>query len=145
MKPVLIVEGKQKEIYAMHYRKGRLENITVVEDGGVHKMYHDILEDTQYYTEKPLQIDFSECLKWVGQYDEIFDSVGQLIAHNQREIQLLADEIANDLEEKPCIINEKVQQRKVLKQRTYGLMDARDIIQVFMQDDVDLSGGDEVE
>ena len=144
MKPVLIVEGKPKEIYAMHYRKGRLENITVVEDGGVHKMYNDIAEDTQYYREKPLQINFSECLKWVGQYDEIFDSVGQLIAQNQSEIQNYASEIADDLEEKPFVVNEKVKEREEMKQRTYGLMDARDIIYMFMHDDVDLSGGEEV-
>lgn len=145
MKPVLIVEGKQQEIYAMFYRKGKLENITVVEDGGVQKTYYDTSEDTQYYREKPLQIDFSECLKWVGQYDEIFDSVGQLITHNQSEIQNYASEIADELNEKPFAVNAKVKLREELKQRTYGLLDAQDIIQVFMHDDVDLSGGEEVE
>lgn len=145
MKPVLIVEGKQQEIYAMYYRDSKVHSITVTEQGGVLKTYHDTSENTQYYKEKPLQIDFSKCLKWVGQHDDIFDSISELIAQNQMEIQLLADEIANDLEEKPCIINEKVQQRKVLKQRTYGLMDAQEIVQAFMLDDVDLSGGEEVE
>lgn len=144
MKPVLVVDGEVKEIYAMHYRKGRLETITVVEEGGVHKMYNDIAEDTQYYREKPLQINFSECLKWVGQYDEIFDSVGRLITQNQSEIQNYASEIADELEVKPFVINEKVKLREELKQRTYGLMDAQDIIQIFMQDDVDLSGGEEI-
>lgn len=143
MKPVLIVEGKQQEIYAMYYRDNKVQSIEVKEDGGVFKTYHDISEDTQYYREKPLQVDFSECLKWIGQYDEIFDSVGQLITHNQSEIQNYASEIADELEEKPFVINAKVKLREELKQRTYGLMDAQDIIQVFMQDDVDLSGGED--
>jgi len=143
MKPVLIVEGKQQEIYAMYYRDSKVHSITVTEKGGVLKTYHDTAENTQYYKEKPLQINFSECLKWVGQYDEIFDSVGQLITQNKSEIQNYATEIADEVEERPFAINEKVKLREELKQRTYGLMDAQDIIQVFMQDDVDLSGGEE--
>ncbi|BAK15815.1 ribosomal protein S3 [Solibacillus silvestris StLB046] len=145
MKPVLIVEGKQQEIYAMYYRDSKVHSITVTEQGGVLKTYHDTAENTQYYKEKPLQINFSECLKWIGQHDVIFDSIGEVIAQNQLEIQLLADEIANDVEEKPFAVNEKVQDRKALKQRTYGLMDAREIVQAFMQEDVDLSGGEEIE
>lgn len=145
MKPVLIVDGEQKEVYGIYYRGGKVESITVIDKSGVPRIYHDTSEDMQYYREKPLQLDFSECLKWVGQYDEIFESVGQLIAQNQSEIQNYASEIADDLEEKPFVVNEKVKKREELKQRTYGLMDAQDIIQVFMHDDVDLSGGKEVE
>lgn len=145
MKPVLIVEGKQKEIYAMYYRDSKVHSITVVEDFETMKSYHDASENTQYYVEKPLQVDFNKCLKWVGQHDDVFDSIGELIAQNQLEIQLLADEIANDVEEKPFVVNEKVQERKKLKERTYGLMDAQEIVQAFMQDDVDLSGGEDIE
>lgn len=145
MKPVLIVDGEQKDVYGIYYRGGKVESITVIDKSGVPRIYHDTSEDMQYYREKPLQLDFSECLKWVGQYNDIFDSIGEVIAQNQLEIQLLADEIANDVEEKPFAVNEKVQNRKYLKHRTYGLMDAHDIVQAFMVDDVDLSGGEEVE
>ena len=145
MKPVLIVDGVQKEAYGIYYRGGKVESITVIDKSGVPRIYHDTSENTQYYTEKPLQIDFNKCLKWVGQYDEVFDSIGKLVEQNQKEIQDYATEIADEMENKPFVINEKVKLREELKQRTYGLMDAQDIIQIFMQDDVDLSGGEEIE
>ena len=145
MKPVLIVEGKKLEVYALFYRDSKVHTAVAFDENGVEKKYHDVSENTQYYVEKPLQINFSRCLKWVGQHDDVFDSIGELIAQNQLEIQLLADEIANDVEEKPFAVNEKVQERKELKQRTFGLMDAQEIVQAFMQDDVDLSGGEEIE
>ena len=71
MKPVLIVEGKRIEIYAMFYREGKVQSVSFFDESGVAVTYHDASEDMQYYTEKPLQIDFSKYLKWEGRYEPI--------------------------------------------------------------------------
>ncbi|MGA4519626.1 hypothetical protein ACPA0F_20420 [Solibacillus silvestris] len=141
MKPVLVVNGEQKEIYAMHYRCGKIQSITVREVYDVLKTYHDITENTQYYTEKPLQIDFKKCLKWVGRYDPIYDSIDKLLVEKGDELQDLAIEY---IETKQPFSPSDLQQQYLLKQREQmGLMDAQDIISEFMEDDVDLSGGED--
>lgn len=143
MKPVLIVEGKQQEIYAMYYRDSKVHNITVTENGGVLKTYHDTAENTQYYKEKPLQIDFKKCLKWGGRYDPIYETIEKMLEDKSSELQELAIEY---IETKQPFSPSDLQQEYLLKQREQmGLMDAQDIVSEFMENDVDLSGGEEVE
>ena len=142
MKPVLIVEGKQKEIYAMYYRDSKVHSITVVEDFETMKSYHDASENTQYYVEKPLQIDFKKSLKWIGRYDPINDAIDKVLIEKGDELQDLAIEY---IETKQPFSPSDLQQQYLLKQREQmGLMDAQDIISEFMEDDVDLSGGEEI-
>lgn len=143
MKPVLIVEGKQKEIYAMYYRSGKVHSITVTEKGGVLKTYHDIAENTQYYKEKPLQIDFNVCLKWQGRYDDAHKEIQKEI--DSKESQMTRIAIENMHNELPFTPNEARKKYFYLLNQQVGLMDAQEVIELFMEDDVDLSGGEEVD
>ena len=143
MKPVLTVEGKQLEVYAMFYRAGKIHSVSVIdENSGVVVTYHDSKENTQYYTEKPLQVDFDKCLHFEGRYSPVFDALDSLIESQQKEVQDLATEIVDS--ETPFRDFDLMKKRNNLKQRTFGLMDAQDIVSEFMEDDVDLSGGEEV-
>ena len=141
MKPILIVEGKEIEVYALFYRGGKVHNVTVIDDSGVTVQYHDIKENTQYYTEKPLQLDFDTCLKWRGRYDEVYETIDKAINDKAIELQELA--IENIETYQPFTPNEIQQKYFYLQREQMGLMDAQDIVHGFMEDDVDLSGGEE--
>ncbi len=143
MKPVLIVEGKQQEIYAMYYRDSKVHSITVTEQGGVLKTYHDTSENTQYYKEKPLQIDFNECLKWQGRYDDLHKEIQKEL--DVKESQMMSLAIENMHNELPFTPNEARKKYFDLLNQQVGLMDAQEVIELFMDDDVDLSGGEEIE
>lgn len=142
MKPVLTVEGKQLEVYAMFYREGKLHCISTVDGSGVTTTYHDSKENTQYYVEKPLQVDFDKCLHFEGRYSPVFNALDSLVEAQQKKVQRLATQIADS--ETPFLDYGLTKERNNLKQRTFGLMDAQDIVSEFMEDDVDLSGGEEV-
>lgn len=143
MKPVLIVEGKQQEIYAMYYRDSKVHSITVTEQGGVLKTYHDTSENTQYYKEKPLQIDFNECLKWQGRYDDVHKEIQKELEAKESQMTRIA--IENMHNELPFTPNEARKQYFDLLNQQIGLMDAQEVIELFMEDDVELSGGEEIE
>lgn len=142
MKPILTVEGKQVEVYALFYRAGKVHNVSVIDENGVTVTYHDVKENTQYYVEKPLQIDFDEALVWQGKYTEVVNDIESLIKQKNGELVKLA---INHIEsENPFGIDDKKEyfstQREII-----GLRDALDIIDDYMMDDVDLSGGEEIE
>ncbi|MEG0380438.1 MAG: hypothetical protein RR603_01920 [Kurthia sp.] len=139
MRPVLTVEGKQAEIFALYYRDNKIHSVTVIDDYGVTKNYHDIKENTQYYTEKPLQVDFEKALKWVGRYDEIYETIDKAITDKGLELLELAVE---NIETKQPFTPNEIQQKYFYMQREQvGLIDAQEIVHGFMVDDVDLSGG----
>lgn len=141
MKPVLIVEGKEIEVYAVFYRDNKVHNIGIIDEHGVSRTYVDINENTQYYTEKPLRIDFNKCLKWEGRYDPIYETIDKMLEDKSHELQKLALEY---IETKQPFTPSDLQQEYFLKQREQmGLMDAQEIVYEFMEDDVELNGGEE--
>lgn len=151
MKPILTVEGKEFEVYAVYYRDSKVHSVTIMDENNVARQYHDINENTQYYIEKPLQIDFSEALKWKGQYKPVIELINKRIeAHEELlaeyETELMQEYRANlkarfasdkmrDLAEKHAIMSNVVD----------GLHEALGIAvqDVHMVEDVDLSGGEE--
>lgn len=143
MKPVLTVEGKEIEIHALYYRDNKVHSVTVIDDSGVRKQYHDINEDTQYYTEKPLQLDFSKALKWHGRYNPIYDALDKMLEDKTTELQDLA--IENIESQQPFTPNEIQKKYFYVQREQMGLMDAQEMVFEMMEDDVDLSGGEEVD
>lgn len=139
MKPVLIVEGKQYDVAQINYHNGNPTGVGVFDEHGNYKIYHD--EKENLYIEAPLKIDVSECLKWQGRYDEVYETLDKVIVDNQTRMQLLANEIADhDNSFIPC---PQKDERNKLKLETVGLIDAQEIVHGFMVDDVDLTGGGE--
>lgn len=138
MKPVLIVEGKQYDVAQINYHVGRITAVGVFDDNGNYKIYHD--EKENLYIEAPLKINVSECLKWLGRYDEVYQTLDKAIVDNQTRMQFLANEIADH--ENSFIPCPQKDERDKLKLETVGLIDAQEIVHGFMEDDVDLSGGE---
>lgn len=73
MKPVLIVDGKAHEVRAVNYYEGQVHDVMISDGKTLITYFND--KYAVHYVGKPLQINFDECLKWVGQYDEIFESI----------------------------------------------------------------------
>lgn len=140
MKPILIVEGKKFKVISINFDNGFPNHVYVTDDNGKSQSFVDIKEDVTYYAEKPNQINLSECLVWQGRYDDVDSKLQSNIEELEKEIQCLANEIADEIEITPFTVNEKGKKREALKQRLYGLLDAQDLLSEFIQDDVDLSG-----
>lgn len=143
MKPTLTVEGKEFEVCSIHYRNNKVNSVSVMDEYGVMKTYHDVSENTQYYTEKPLQLDFETCLKWIGQYDGIHQELTHLIEARQSELNVLAHEIARTT--LPFLPNEKQNDYFEIERESVILRDVIEMIEGCMQDDVDLNGGEEID
>lgn len=142
MKPVLTVEGKGIEIYALFYRDSKVHSVTVIDDNGVSKTYHDVNENTQYYTEKPLQIDFNKCLKWDGQHDDVVAALEKRIESYEEHLQELANEFISIYNDGnlpfPGIEAEAVQkEHRELMNKLEGLYETKRIVLV------ELEGGEE--
>lgn len=138
MRPVLTVEGEQYEVDQIDWRHGKPIKVGVFKNNE-YIFYHDAKENENI--DIAIKVNLDECLKWQGRYDEIYQTIDKVIEDNQKEIQGLATEIADSV--LPFSFPEQVAEREKLKERTFGLMDAQDIIHEFMVEDVDLSGGEE--
>ena len=99
MKLSLTVEGKERNVCAAYFREGKIHSVSV-EENGVVTTYHDTKEKMTYYIEKPSQIDFDTCLKWVGRYAGAEELIRKRIeAHEERVIELAQDFIATYIDE----------------------------------------------
>lgn len=143
MKPVLIVEDNEIDVYALYYRENKVHSVAVVNDYGVITNYHDIKENTQYYTEKPLRLDFDECLKWRGRFEPIYETIDKVLEDKGQELQDLAIEFIESSIVQPFATEGLKQKYTLLQREQMGLIDAQEIVHGFMEDDVDLSGGEE--
>jgi len=100
MKLVLTVEGKEHNVYAAYFRGGKINSVSVLDESGVFTTYHDTKEKTEYYIEKPLQIDFDTCLKWEGRYAGVEELIRKRIeAKEERLIDLAQDFMAAYIDE----------------------------------------------
>ena len=100
MKLVLTVEGKEHNVYAAYFRGEKINSVSILDESGVTVHYHDTKENTQYYIEKPLQIDFDTCLKWEGRYAGVEELIRKRIeAHEERVIEIAQDFIAACVDE----------------------------------------------
>ena len=99
MKLSLTVDGKEQNVCAAYFREGKIHSVAV-EENGVVTSYHDTKEKMDYYIEKPLQVDFDTCLKWVGRYDGVEELIRKRIeAHEERVIEIAQDFIAACVDE----------------------------------------------
>ena len=143
MIPVLVVEGVALKVAEIRFNNGNPLIVTACENGS-YKDYYD--KSHEAYVEDMLKVDLKDSLFWTGRYDEPYKSIHMLIKEKKKELIDLSTEIANTLIEYPCAPPSLIEQYKKLQQRILGLIDARDIMDEFMMiEDVDLSGGDEVE
>lgn len=141
MKPVLIVEGKQLEVSLISWHNGNPTSVGIFDENGNYQIYHDTTANE--YIEAPLKIELSECLKWQGRYEDLHKEIQKEIDSKESQMTTLA--IENMHNELPFTPNEARKKYFDLLNQQVGLMDAQEVIELFMDDDVDLSGGEEDE
>ena len=142
MIPVLVVDGKPKEVVDITFSDGKPLKVITYENGCA-KAYCDKSVDT--YVEAALKVDLKDSLFWQGRYDEPYKSIHSLIEDNEKELIQLSTQIVEEIIQYPCTTPSLIEEYKKLKHRIFGLIDARDILEESMMiEDVDLTGGDDI-
>ena len=133
MKLSLVVEGKKQNVCAAHFREGKINSVSVLDENNVVVTYHDTKEKTTYYVEKPLQVDFEKFLKWEGKHDDIIDAIKKRIeAKEERLIELGQEFMASYFDKK--VVYPEVQmdsfenEYNQLQASLNGLYEALDIV-----------------
>ncbi|MER2153568.1 MAG: hypothetical protein ABS917_05240 [Solibacillus sp.] len=148
MKPVLIVEGKQMEVITQHLINGQAYKVEVFENNPMESTFYYDVNYKDQFVEEQLRIDFSKYLiNPKEQFDiiQIHQTIEGMIdvkANNLKDIAVAYMEAELNYPFKSAAIKLEYQ----LEQRVQiGLKDALEVVEVYMQDDVDLSGGEEIE
>jgi len=137
MIPVLVVEGVAHKVEGIDYLDGKPKTVTVEQEGRK-VFYHD-----KSMSANPNALDLEDAICWQGRYDPVYETLDKLIEDNQSEMKVLAlEHIRND---KPFAPSELKKKFDELELKTVGLSMAQDIVHEFMVEDVDLSGGEEIE
>ncbi len=142
MQPTLTVEGKQFAVYAVFYRDGKINSVSIYDESGTTVTYHDINEDTKYYIEQPLKIDFATALKFPEFEEQTKAHENELIDHLEmmlkEEHQGLIDIAINAMEEDelPFVgasLVEKQREYKLHQQRVLGIIDAVEEVKAYLE------------
>lgn len=137
MYPVLIVEGVAYKVRNVEFNsEGKVEGVIYL-DKGECKHAADV--------QKPLNLtnsevmDLSKVLIWTDRYQPIYETLEKVIADECEELRELA--IKHVESDKPFEMDYQ-REYKQLQQKVFGLIDAQELVTEFMEEDVDLSGGD---
>lgn len=142
MQPMLTVEGKQFDVYAVFYRKGKIDSVTIIDESGNQVSYYDINEDTQYYIEQSLKVDFATALKYPVFEEQMKVHENNLIEHLEmmlkEEHEGLIDIAINAMEEDvlPFVgagLVEKQREYKLHQQRVLGIIDAVEEVKAYLE------------
>ena len=136
MYPVLVVEGVAYNVESIDFLENKPAAVKVSIGGMSHTFFNAKVRLT------PNGIDFDKHLVWRSQYDIISDALQKRIeAHEERMIELAVDAMENDL---PFTDNRG--EYMSLKDHVEGLHEALGIVSQggYMEEDVDLSGGEKI-
>lgn len=139
MKPVLVVEGKVYPVCSMDWFEGKVHCV-MINDGYAKKYYYNE-SFAESYVENPLKINMDECLKWVGQYELLYQDLSKVVESKSQQLDVLAHEIVQGSE--PFTPSNKRKEYFDLEREIVVLADVVDMLDGYMQDDVDLSGGED--
>ena len=140
MYPVLVVEGVAYKVGAVEFNnEGGVEGVSFIKDS---KYRHVIDAQNQFNLTGSAVTDLSQALIWNDRYQPIIEALHKRIeAHEERMIELAVDAMENDL-----LFTDNRVEYMSLKDHVEGLHEALGIVSQggYMEEDVDLSGGDEV-
>ena len=137
MYPVLVVEGVAHKVKTAEFDdEGKVTAVSYFE-GDEYKHVVDVknpinLTDSQV-------MDLSQALIWTDRYQPIYEAWEKVIADECEELRELA--IKHVESDKPFEMDYQ-REYKQLQQKVFGLIDAQELVTEFMEEDVDLSGGD---
>ena len=141
MQPVLVVEGVARKIRSMNWNEdGSIKEVSYIDENGDCQF----IEDVSGVFPNAKKMDLNKLVDYKGRYTPIYEAIDDYIELNQKEVQGLATVIADAASENTFVPPPKIKEREQLKQRIFGLMDAQDIVSAYMQEDVDLSGGEDI-
>ena len=140
MYPVLVVEGVAHKVRTVEFDdEGKATAVSYFE-GDEYKHVIDVQK--QFNLTGSEVMDLSHALIWTNRYQPIIEALHKRIeAHEERMIELAVDAMENDL-----LFTDNRVEYMSLKDHVEGLHEALGIVSQggYMEEDVDLSGGDEV-
>ena len=140
MRPVLIVEGATHKVRTVEFNnEGKVEGVSYLEDG---QYKHVVDVQNQINLTSSTVIDLSKALIWNDRYQPIYEALDEVIKDECYELNKLA---VNHIESDNPFELDYRKEYKQLQQKVFGLIDAQELVTEFMVEDVDLSGGEEID
>ena len=133
MHPVLIVEGVAHKVESIDYLDGK-PKMVIVEQDGRRMFYKD-----KSISANPNALDLEDAICWQGRYTPIYEALDNVISDECEELKNLATMYTES------DIHSYKEKYKKLQQKVFGLIDAHELVTEFMLEDVDLSGGEEID
>ena len=139
MYPILVVEGVAHKVRTVEFDEtGKLEGIGYF-DGDKYKHVVDVKNPINLTGSQVM--DLSQALIWTDRYQPIYETLEKVIADECEELRELA--IKHVESDKPFEMDYQ-REYKQLQQKVFGLIDAQELVTEFMEEDVDLSGGEKI-
>lgn len=140
MRPVLIVEGVAHKVRTVEFNnEGKVEDVSYFEDG---QYKHVVDVQNQINLTGSTVMDLSKALIWNDRYQPIYEALDNVISNECNELKELA--IKHVESDNPFDMDYQ-KEYKQLQQKVLGLIDAQELVTEFMVDDIDLSGGEEID
>lgn len=140
MRPVLIVEGVAHKVRTVEFNnEGKVEGVSYFEDG---QYKHVVDVQNQINLTGSTVMDLSKALIWNDRYQPIYEALDNVISDECNELNELA--IKHVESDNPFDMDYQ-KEYKQLQQKVLGLIDAQELVTEFMVEDVDLSGGEEID
>ena len=140
MYPVLIVEGVAHKVRTVEFNnEGKVEDVSYFEDG---QYKHVVDVQNQINLTGSTVMDLSKALIWNDRYHPIYEALDNVISDECNELKELA--IKHVESDNPFDMDYQ-KEYKQLQQKVFGLIDAQELVTEFMVEDVDLSGGEEID
>ena len=138
MHPVLVIEGVAHKVKTVEFSsEGTVEGVSYFNEGKYRYVY-DVKARLGLTGSEVM--DLSHALIWPDRYQPIYEALENIIADECEELRELA---IKHIESNKPIEMEYQKEYKQLQQKVFGLIDAQELVTGFMEEDVDLSGGDE--
>lgn len=140
MYPVLVVEGVAHKVKTVEFNdEGKVAAVSYFE-GDKYKHVDDVHNPLNLTGSEVM--DLSKALIWTNRYQPIYDALEEIVANECDELKELA--IKHVESDKPFELDYQ-KEYKQLQQKVFGLIDAQELVTEFMVEDVDLSGGEDIE
>ena len=137
MRPVLIVEGVAHKVRSVEFNnEGIPEGVSYFKNG---EYKHVVDVQNQINLTGSAVMELSKALIWNDRYQPIYEALDNAISDECEELKNLATMYTES------DINSYKEKYKKLQQKVFGLIDAQELVTEFMVEDVDLSGGEEID
>ena len=136
MYPIIIIDGVAHKVSKVEYDdNGKIEGVSYFDNG---KYKHVVDIQNPINLTGSAVMDLSKVLIWNDRYQPIYETLENVIDNECRhlhELAIMYTESDNQYHK---------EKYKQLQQKVFGLIDAQELVNEFMVEDVDLSGGEDI-